>query len=62
MTDKHPPGPLALVGSGEYTPAMESTDRFLLDQIGRHPHTMNGVHAPTVTERHSWAVLTVQPV
>jgi cyanophycinase len=29
------PGPLALVGSGEYTPAMESTDRFLLDQIGR---------------------------
>lgn len=36
MTNNHPLGPLALVGSGEYTPAMEATDRFLLGQIGRH--------------------------
>ena len=28
-------GPLALVGSGEYTPAMAATDRFLLGQLGR---------------------------
>lgn len=27
-------GPLALVGSGEYTPAMDQTDRLLLDAIG----------------------------
>jgi cyanophycinase len=26
-------GPLALAGSGEYTPAMETTDRFLLSQL-----------------------------
>jgi cyanophycinase len=35
MTNQHPCGPLALVGSGEYTPAMETTDRFLLGQLGR---------------------------
>ena len=35
MTNKRLPGPLALVGSGEYTPAMEVTDRFLLSQLGR---------------------------
>lgn len=29
------PGPLALLGSGEYTPAMDSTDRLLLETIGR---------------------------
>jgi cyanophycinase len=28
------PGAIALVGSGEYTPAMEATDRFLLDTRG----------------------------
>lgn len=28
------PGPVALVGSGEYTPAMDETDRSLLTQIG----------------------------
>lgn len=27
-------GPLALVGSGEYLPAMEETDRYLLDLVG----------------------------
>ena len=27
-------GPVALVGSGEYTPAMEETDRYLLSLIG----------------------------
>lgn len=30
-----PPGPLALLGSGEYTPAMDATDRLLLEAIGR---------------------------
>ena len=35
MTNKHQPGPLALAGSGEYTPAMKGTDRFLLSQLGR---------------------------
>lgn len=30
-----PPGPLALLGSGEYTPAMDATDRLLLETIGR---------------------------
>jgi cyanophycinase len=35
MTNQHQPGPLGLVGSGEYTPAMEATDRFLLDQLCR---------------------------
>jgi cyanophycinase len=35
MTNRHQPGPLALVGSGEYTPAMEATDRFLLDALAR---------------------------
>ncbi|HET9224153.1 MAG TPA: Type 1 glutamine amidotransferase-like domain-containing protein, partial [Roseiflexaceae bacterium] len=28
-------GSLALVGSGEYTPAMDAIDRFLLGQLGR---------------------------
>ena len=28
------PGALALVGSGEYLPQMEATDRFLLDTLG----------------------------
>jgi len=28
------PGTLALVGSGEYTPAMEDTDRYLLETVG----------------------------
>jgi cyanophycinase len=28
------PGPIALVGSGEYTPAMDDTDRYLLSLIG----------------------------
>ncbi|GAB4423212.1 MAG: hypothetical protein OHK0015_00540 [Chloroflexi bacterium OHK40] len=28
-------GPIVLVGSGEYTPAMESTDRLLLGSLGR---------------------------
>jgi len=28
------PGALALVGSGEYLPAMDETDRFLLDSLG----------------------------
>jgi cyanophycinase len=27
-------GPLALVGSGEYTPAMDTTDRMVLEQLG----------------------------
>jgi cyanophycinase len=31
------PGALALVGSGEYLPQMEETDRFLLDTLGRPP-------------------------
>lgn len=30
----HGPGPLALVGSGEYLPAMEETDRALLERVG----------------------------
>jgi cyanophycinase len=34
MTNRHRPGPIALVGSGEYTPAMNVTDRFLLDILG----------------------------
>jgi cyanophycinase-like exopeptidase len=29
------PGPIALVGSGEYTPAMDATDRWLLELLGR---------------------------
>ncbi len=35
-TDRHlsVPGPVALVGSGEYTPAMVDTDRELLSLIG----------------------------
>jgi cyanophycinase len=28
------PGPIALVGSGEYLPQMENVDRLLLDQVG----------------------------
>ena len=36
MTHRHVPGPLALVGSGEYTPAMLETDRRLLEMLG-HP-------------------------
>src|SRR5690242_9397865 len=28
------PGALALVGSGEYLPVMDETDRFLLDTLG----------------------------
>ncbi|HEX2172248.1 MAG TPA: Type 1 glutamine amidotransferase-like domain-containing protein [Dehalococcoidia bacterium] len=28
------PGPLALVGSGEFLPVMRETDRYLIDQIG----------------------------
>ncbi|HEX5688467.1 MAG TPA: Type 1 glutamine amidotransferase-like domain-containing protein [Roseiflexaceae bacterium] len=31
------PGPLALVGSGEYTPAMNDTDGWLLELLGRRP-------------------------
>jgi cyanophycinase len=31
------PGALALVGSGEYLPQMEATDRFLLDTLGGPP-------------------------
>lgn len=35
QTETHrPPGALALAGSGEYTPAMETTDRLLLDTLG----------------------------
>jgi cyanophycinase len=36
MDDAQPlrAGSLALVGSGEYTPAMEDTDRFLLETLG----------------------------
>jgi cyanophycinase len=36
MIDAHRtrPGALALVGSGEYLPQMEATDRFLLDTLG----------------------------
>jgi cyanophycinase len=33
MTNKQQPGAIALVGSGEYTPAMNETDRFLLDTL-----------------------------
>jgi cyanophycinase len=33
MTNKQRPGAIALVGSGEYTPAMNETDRFLLDTL-----------------------------
>jgi cyanophycinase len=32
-----PPGPLALVGSGEYTAAMNETDRALLNLLGPQP-------------------------
>ena len=32
--DETRPGGLALVGSGEYTRAMEETDRMLLDTVG----------------------------
>jgi cyanophycinase len=35
MTNRRTPGPLALAGSGEYTLAMETTDRFLLSELGR---------------------------
>lgn len=31
------PGPLALVGSGEYTPAMDQTDRLLIEATGAGP-------------------------
>jgi cyanophycinase len=33
-TNRPAPGALALVGSGEYLPQMESVDRFLLDTLG----------------------------
>jgi cyanophycinase len=33
-------GPIALVGSGEYTPAMDETDRALLGLLGRGPATV----------------------
>jgi len=35
MINRSQPGPLALVGSGEYTPAMNDTDRWLLELLGR---------------------------
>ena len=34
MPEPPRPGPLALVGSGEYLPVMEDTDRALLEQVG----------------------------
>lgn len=34
MCDLLRPGPLALVGSGEYLPVMEETDRALLERVG----------------------------
>ncbi len=33
MTNKQRPGAIALVGSGEYTPAMSEIDRLLLDSL-----------------------------
>jgi cyanophycinase len=35
MTNRRTLGPLVLAGSGEYTPAMEATDRFLLGELSR---------------------------
>lgn len=40
------PGPVALVGSGEYLPAMEETDRALLERVGG-PATARVVVLPT---------------
>ena len=37
MEMSSPLGPLALVGSGEYTPAMDPIDRFLLELCGDRP-------------------------
>jgi len=34
MINRYQPGPIALVGSGEYTQAMVETDRFLLGSLG----------------------------
>lgn len=35
---EHTPGPLALVGSGEYTPAMNEIDRLLIEHLGGPQH------------------------
>jgi cyanophycinase len=48
MTNKGAPGPLALVGSGEYTTAMDATDRSLLGQLGR-PEAARVVVIPTAS-------------
>src|SRR6476661_7464628 len=37
MNEKNTPGALALVGSGEYTRAMNETDLALLDTVGEPP-------------------------
>jgi len=48
MTHRRTPGPIALVGSGEYTPAMDDTDRFLLDMLGG-PAAAHVVVIPTAS-------------
>jgi hypothetical protein len=52
------PGALALVGSGEYTPAMDETDRYLLETVGGVQAarvvvipTASGLEDPTSPER-----------
>ena len=47
-TNRTQPGALALVGSGEYLPQMEETDRFLLDTLGG-PATARVVVIPTAS-------------
>jgi cyanophycinase-like exopeptidase len=37
MSNYLPLGPLVLAGSGEYTPAMDIVDRYLLERIGTQP-------------------------
>ncbi len=50
MSDRGQPGPLALVGSGEYLPAMEETDRALLERVGG-PARARVVVLPTAAGR-----------
>lgn len=55
MTAYRPLGPLVLAGSGEYTPAMEAVDRFLLERCdGREVLLVATACAQEGEERMAW--------